>query len=262
MNVCPKRAVILAAGVGRRLRPLTYDQPKGLVDVQGKALLHHQLQALVAAGVEDVVIVTGYRQAQLREAVECWRLPFHCVEWVVNEDYATTNTLVSVSLAAPYVLGHPFVLINGDVWLSPRALDAFSALPQTYDTMQSFLVVDATVTLDEEAMKVRLGPTGNIVSISKTMPVLGAYGESIGVYLFGAASGCAFLEQVQRLNSQPHLFYEAALAMALDAGLVMRPLHIDACTWAEVDDASDLQRARQYATATVRAQVDPMFKEL
>lgn len=262
MNICPKRAVILAAGVGRRLRPLTYDQPKGLIDVQGKALLHHQLHALIAAGIEDVVIVTGYRQSQLREAVQCWRLPFQSVEWVVNTDYATTNTLVSVALAAPHVLGHPFLLINGDVWLSPRALDAFDALPQTYDTMQSFLVVDATVSLDEEAMKVRLGPKGNIVSISKTMPVLGAYGESIGVYLFGAASGCAFLEQVQRLHSQPHLFYEAALAMALDAGLIMKPLHINACTWAEVDDASDLQRARQYAAATMRAQSDAVLKEL
>lgn len=262
MNVCPKRAVILAAGVGRRLRPLTYDKPKGLVDVHGKALLHHQLQALFAAGVEDVVIVTGYRQELLREAVECWRLPFHSVEWVVNEDYATTNTLISVSLVAPCVLGHPFLLINGDVWLSPRALDAFDALPQTYDTMQSFLVVDANVKLDEEAMKVRLGPQGNIVSISKSMPVLGAYGESIGVYLFGSASGCAFLEQVQRLSSQPHLFYEAALAMALDAGLMMKPLHIDAYTWAEVDDSSDLQRARQYATTSSHAHFDVAQKEL
>ena len=66
----PKRALILAAGVGRRLRPLTHAVPKGLIDIQGRALLRHQLEAWVRVGVESFVIVTGYKQSLLREAVQ------------------------------------------------------------------------------------------------------------------------------------------------------------------------------------------------
>lgn len=240
----PSRALVLAAGVGRRLRPHTLTRPKGLVDVEGVALLRHQLMALFDAGVREVVMVTGYRQAMLREAVESWRVGFGSITWVDNPDYSTTNTLTSVHLAAAHIRGEAFLLSNGDVWLARGALNGLDV-----PARGAGLVVDSCVTLDEEAMKVRLNAQAHVVSISKTMPVHSAYAESIGVYMFDALSGAHFLSCVDRMFAQgnTHVFYETALADALEQGLTMRPVHIGSGEWTEVDDAQDLRRARTCA---------------
>ena len=248
----PTRALVLAAGVGRRLRPHTLTRPKGLIDVEGMALLRHQLVALADAGVRDVVMVTGYRQQMLREAVESWGIGFGSVTWVDNPDYSTTNTLTSVHLGAQHIKGESFLLSNGDVWLARGALNALQMPAQG-----AALVVDASVTLDEEAMKVRLDERAQVVSISKTMPVHSAYAESIGVYMFDAPCGAHFLGQVAQMFEQghTHLFYEAALADALEQGLMMRPMHIATQDWTEVDDAQDLRRARACAARKAQARL-------
>lgn len=247
---CPPRALVLAAGVGRRLRPHTLTRPKGLVEIEGVALLHHQLMALLDAGVQDIVMVIGYRQAMLRESVESWSLGFRSIVWVNNPEYSTTNTLTSVHLAAPHMQGAPFLLSNGDVWLARGALNR---LERPADG--AGLVVDPCVTLDEEAMKVRLNANAHVVSISKTMPVHSAYAESIGVYMFDAVSGDHFLSCVAQMFEQghTHVFYEVALADALEQGLQMHPMHIDSEQWTEVDDVQDLKRARSCAVIQHKA---------
>ncbi|MBK1652709.1 sugar phosphate nucleotidyltransferase [Halorhodospira halochloris] len=63
------RAIILAAGQGTRLRPLTDDRPKCMVELEGKPLLEHQLEVLRGAGIEDIHVVGGYRAEWLQQEI-------------------------------------------------------------------------------------------------------------------------------------------------------------------------------------------------
>src|SRR5690606_28967790 len=112
-----RRALILAAGVGRRLWPETKDRPKCLVDLAGKPILLRLLEGLLEVGVDEWVFVTGYREEMIKGALASWGLPSHSIQFVRNADYETTNTLVSVSMAAPWVRDRDFLLLNADLWV-------------------------------------------------------------------------------------------------------------------------------------------------
>src|SRR5512141_1098124 len=110
------KALILAAGVGSRLAPLTNDRPKVLVDVLGRSFLFRQLDQLARAGIpsEDVVVVGGYRIGMVEK--ELARGGYRCT--VVNNDrYEPWNNFYSVVVAQPALAGHPFLQLDGDVLL-------------------------------------------------------------------------------------------------------------------------------------------------
>jgi CTP:phosphocholine cytidylyltransferase-like protein len=104
-------AIILAAGMGTRLRPLTDDRPKSLVEVGGESFFARQLRQLRAAGVSDITVVTGYKA----EAFAPWR---SCkdLSFVHNEHFDDRNNLWSMYLVRGR-LGDTYVL-DGDVWLA------------------------------------------------------------------------------------------------------------------------------------------------
>lgn len=104
------KAVILAAGVGSRLRPLTNSKPKCLVKVCGQTLLDFQLEAYRRVGVEEVVMVTGYHGEQIARHLRHVKQPR--IRVVENADFESTNNMYSLGLAAPYVAGEPFFLNN------------------------------------------------------------------------------------------------------------------------------------------------------
>ena len=118
------RAIILAAGGGTRLRPLTNDLPKCLVPLGPQPLVDHQLQALRAVGVEDIVLVVGYLADQVRR---------HCgdsVRYVENRQFATTNSIYSLYVARHELDADTF-LFNCDIIFHVRLLERMLAAPPT-----------------------------------------------------------------------------------------------------------------------------------
>lgn len=111
-------AIILAAGFGSRFVPLTYEKPKGLLEVHGKPMLEHQIEQLIDAGVSDIVIVVGY----MKEAFE-YLVDKYGVKLVVNPDYAVKNNLESLRCAASY-LGNSYVLV-ADNWIDRAIFNAY-----------------------------------------------------------------------------------------------------------------------------------------
>jgi len=106
------QGVILAAGQGQRLRdPLR--RPKCLQRLGGVPLVHHQINALASAGVDDVVIVVGYQQKQVRESVGA------AARFVVNDRFAETNSMYSFLLAAD-VVDEDVVVVNSDLFFHPE----------------------------------------------------------------------------------------------------------------------------------------------
>jgi CTP:phosphocholine cytidylyltransferase-like protein/thiamine kinase-like enzyme len=99
-----KNAVILAAGIGERMVPLTYETPKGLIPVFGKPLIEYQIEQLAEAGITDITIVTGYKSEQFDYLKEKYG-----VKTVYNGEYAAKNNLASLycvrdRLADTYIL--------------------------------------------------------------------------------------------------------------------------------------------------------------
>src|SRR5688572_27060795 len=102
------KAVILAAGVGSRLAPLTNDRPKVLVEVLGRSFLVRQLDLLAAAGIasRDVVVVAGYKQERVED--ELARGGYHCTV-VHNERFSDWNNFNSLLVARDALAGHDFL---------------------------------------------------------------------------------------------------------------------------------------------------------
>ena len=152
------KAVILAAGVGTRLRPITDAKPTCLVRPAGREILGYQLDAYAAAEIDEVIVITGYRADAV--AAFCSGDRGVRITLIENAEYETTNNMFSLFLAAGHVEGEPFILSNGDV-----ALDADIITAMAGDERADLIAVDAGRHSDE-SMKIRVDGDGLIVDIS------------------------------------------------------------------------------------------------
>ncbi|MGI8800737.1 MAG: NTP transferase domain-containing protein [Solirubrobacteraceae bacterium] len=160
----PAQAVILAAGTGSRLGT---GRPKCLAQVGGRPLIAHQVDALRAVGVESIVIVVGFEQDQVRDAVGS------AAQFVVNERFAETNSLYSFWMAAELLCGDAYVL-NADVLFDQRVLWALE------ETGGSALAFDSTSGSDPEHMKL-VQRDGVLVEMRKDLAADQCCGENVGV---------------------------------------------------------------------------------
>jgi choline kinase len=233
-------AVILAAGSGTRLRPLTLETPKCLLDVGGRTILARQLDRVHAAGIRRAVVVTGYLADRVEEHLRLVPPPIP-VTLAPNPAFATTGNCISVLAARTHVETAGIVLCDGDVVLSGDALARLVA-----SSASTALLVDAETALADEEMKVRLDTGGLVREISKEIAPAKAAGESIGVQKIGGAALpilWATLDAMQEAGDDQG-YYEAAFQRMLDAGVPIRTVTIGHEEWTEIDDLRDLDDAR------------------
>jgi choline kinase len=234
-------AVILAAGVGSRLRPLTDSTPKCLVEVAGKPILGWQLDALHAAGLKQVTVVAGYRA---QDVVAFCRQYGGRVRVIVNAIYERTNNMVSLRMALQDAEEQPTIICNGDVVFDPSIA---AALVQA--SHPNLIAVEPGRYI-EESMKVCVDHDGRITNISKAIRRQQAYGVSIDLYRFsghGVATICRIADRMIKEERQANLWTEVAIDAAL-AELDVRPQSIGGAGWIEVDNMDDLaEGARIFA---------------
>jgi choline kinase len=234
-------AVILAAGLGRRLGPLTADRPKATVEVLGRTLLERAITTIESVGIERVTIITGYRAASVEDLLR--ERSFRAqVATSHNPQFATTNNIVSFLHAAP-LLRDGALLLNSDVIFHPAIIDAIESMPDG-----SWLVVDDTQPLDAEDMKVAADERGVIRQISKGLNPGTAVGEYIGVARLDQAGAGASLDAATELvrAGGDQLYYEDAIDRAASSA-VFRVCSTGGAAWTEVDDLDDYQRAVRIA---------------
>lgn len=233
------QAVILAAGFGSRLRPLTDTRPKALVPLGGQPLLGHALDALAGHGITAVTVVVGYAAETVHAFVAGRRdVAVRCVE---NAAYATTNTLASLLCAEPTVHGD-IVLLDGDLIFEPSVLAPMLA-PGTW------LAIDRDRPLDDDAVKVAVDEDGErIVAVSKQLPDgLHGIGESIGMARIDHATLKALVPMGRRLleSGRNQAYYEAAFQALIDEGARFDIADVTGLRWTEIDDHDDLRRAEE-----------------
>jgi len=237
--------LVLAAGAGRRLQPLTDDLPKTLLPVAGeRTILDIALANLKAAGLDDVVVVTGFAAHAIedrREALE--RDHGVGLELVFNEKAEEWNNAYSLWVAREH-LRDGAILVNGDT-VHPASVEETVLAARGPDIV---LAADTDKTLGEEEMKLHLTDDGFMDRINKALDPATAAGEYIGVTLIEAAGAEALgaaLEATWRRD--PDLYYEDGYQEFVDRGGRIGIAPIGPVEWVEVDDHSDLARAREVA---------------
>jgi choline kinase len=233
-------AVILAAGSGSRLRPLTLDTPKCLLDVGGRTILSRQLERIAAAGIERAVVVTGHLAERVEEHLRRFPPPIE-VALAPNPDYATTGNCMSVLAARPRVGGRGIILCDGDVVLSGDALLRLVLLPGPCG-----LLLDMETRLGEEEMKAQVDERGTVRRLSKQVSPADAAGESIGVQKVGGAALPILWATLDAMRESGETggYYEDAFQRMMQAGVSFHPVPIGHHEWTEIDDLADLEDAR------------------
>jgi histidinol-phosphate/aromatic aminotransferase/cobyric acid decarboxylase-like protein/choline kinase len=116
------KAIILAAGLGNRMKPLTYNKHKTLLDVAGISILDNIVGSLLKLKVEDICLVLGYKKEQVIDYLQK-KYPGVKFQFIINEDYSTTNNIFSLSLAFQNIqLDSDLILIESDLFFDINVL--------------------------------------------------------------------------------------------------------------------------------------------
>ena len=232
-----RKAILLSAGKGSRLLPLTAERPKCLIELSGRTLLEWQLDALGEAGIHKVVVVTGFRDdlvdavAERREGVRTLFNPF----------YHVADNLGSVWMARAE-LDAETLLLNGDTLVSPTLLAMVLAAQPGPITV----TVDEKDDYDADDMKV-LRDGDRLLRIGKALEPGQYNAESIGLLAFRGEGPRLFADQVDRMMRQPdgtRRWYLRAIDALAQAGANVRTVSIKGEEWQEVDFPDDVEAAR------------------
>ena len=233
------KAVILAAGIASRLRPLTNHTPKCLLEIGGKSLLERAIQGLLTNNIREIVLVTGYLQEQIVSFVQK-KFPEVDVKFIYNKKYATTNNIYSLWLVKNSIQGEDIVLLDSDILFDPGLVTAVINSPYP-DTLAL-----NSHPLCEEEMKVIADPMGKVVEISKTCSIGKAIGESIGIEKMSGGYTHALVDELDRMilqENQVNIFYEAAFERLIAQGHTFGIVDTTPFFSMELDTVADFQQA-------------------
>lgn len=237
-------AVILSAGQGRRLLPLTAEAPKCLLQIEGTTIVEWQVDQLLASGVEHVTVVVGFGADKVEHLLAS-RYTRDRVRTLYNPFYTVTDNLVSCWVARSLMTGD-FVLLNGDTVFEPAVVQRVLQAPSQPVT----LTTDCKPAYDADDMKVSLSGQ-QLVRVGKDLRPEQSHGESIGLLLFRGDGPRLFSEAVDQALRAPaalkHWYLSVVDGMAR-AGLVWAA-SVQGLEWAEIDCAADLEEARKMAAS-------------
>ena len=209
------QAIILAAGMGKRLEGMNNGLPKCLLEINGKTILARQLEAL--KGME-VIMVVGYQADMIKKS-------YPKLKYVTNPDYAATNTIHSLGLA---LNGKDTFVLNGDVVFDSRII---SILDQPNCAAVEFKNVHP------EEIQVTVKDKDNIIHIGKA---INGQGEAVGIYRFSGKFCNKLKDQIKKMEKT--LYYEDAIDKILPADF--KAVDIRELAAKEIDFMEDLEAAK------------------
>ena len=230
--------VILAAGMAKRLRPLTDEKPKCLLEVGGKTLLQRTVDAMISAGVKEFVVVTGYRENMIREFLTV-NYPQYTVHFIDNPDYEHNNNIFSLWLAMQQLHGSEVLLMDSDILCDPEAVRRVARKTNPALAMQQH-------ELGEEEMKIVVDEAGRITEISKTCSPADAIGESVGIEKMTLTYTEAIYQELRKMILDEGLidiFYERAFERLIPQGHTFEVVDTTDLFSYELDTPEDLEKA-------------------
>lgn len=248
------RAIIIAAGMGSRLKPFTDDRPKCLLQAGGATILGHAISTLRGAGLDDIAVIRGYRSECIAE---------EGVTYFENTDFRQNNILHSVFYAAPF-MDQGFVLSYSDILYRREVVEALLASNHDisvvvdrdwragYEGREMHPLSEAEVVLDRDSMVSKIG--------KGVVPADIATGEFIGMAKFSAAGARILRDEFTRLKK----LYEAAPDSPFQSAASFRKAYLTDMLqelterghkvgvtsisggWMEIDTPEDYERAQDF----------------
>lgn len=220
--------------------PLTANTPKCCLMLAGKTLLEHQVESLVANGIDEIVVVTGFGHRVVDQVVGGIQgVP---VRTLYNPFYALSDNL-GTSWVARHEMTAPFLLINGDTLFEPSTLERLLSGGPDFPIT---LATDHKGQYDGDDMKV-ITDGEKLLRVGKKLNRESVNGESIGMMVFDQAGADAFVRKVEKLMAGTgglvRWYLSAIDELAADELVGIRS--INGSSWCEVDDHSDLDRAEK-----------------
>jgi 2-aminoethylphosphonate-pyruvate transaminase len=236
MKINITQAVILAAGMGVRLKELNRGIPKGFISLADNIpIIEHSIEALLACGISDIIIVTGF----MDEHYENLRSRYPQIKTVRNEKFSETGTMYSLWCARK-LLNTDFILLESDLIFETRAIRELLESP-----VKNLLLITGKTEAGDEVYVAADG--GRVKQISKDKQVLGSIvGEFVGV---SRLSYDFYLKLIriaeESFESDLKVSYDMDCFVTVADKTPLGFLKIDNLLWAEIDDALQLKRAQK-----------------
>ena len=224
--------------MAKRLRPLTDEKPKCLLEVGGKTLLQRTVDAMISAGVKEFVVVTGYRENMIREFLTI-HYSLCTIHYIDNPDYEHNNNIFSLWLAMQKLHGQEVLLMDSDILCDPEAVRRVARKTNPALAMQQH-------ELGEEEMKIVVDEAGRITEISKTCSPTDAIGESVGIEKMTPAYTEAIYQELRKMildEGQIDIFYERAFERLIPQGHTFEVVDTTDLFSYELDTPEDLEKA-------------------
>ncbi len=232
------KAIILSAGQGKRLLPLTADQPKCTITIHGRSILEWQIHELIKFGITRIDVVVGFG-ADTVETVIGNQASADAIRTLYNPFYALADNLMSCWVARHEMM-EDFILLNGDTLFEPAILERVLQAPPAPIS----LVTDEKPQYDADDMKV-VAQDNQLLRIGKTLDVQTVTGESIGMIRFQDTGPQLFRSAIEHRARQPEALKQWYLSLIDELAQQghVSTVSIKGMVWAEIDNPNDLHQA-------------------
>jgi len=235
------QAIILAAGLAKRLRPLTDHTPKCLLKAGGKTLLEMTINNVLKNGINEFVMVTGYRENMIKDFISR-NYPGLNITFLTNSDFENNNNSYSLWMTKDYITGTS-ILLDSDILFDFRII---SKLLESIHT--DCLAVNTNHELGEEEIKIIIDSSNKIQHIGKDLNPSECWGESIGIEKFSHGFFRKLGDVLERKivkENNVNEFYEASFQELYDEGNAMYGIDVSEYKSMEIDFPEDLIRAEE-----------------
>ena len=236
------RAIVLSAGQGKRLLPLTTSRPKCLLEIRDdQSVLDFQLETLAQCGLEHTTVLVGFGAEYVEHSLANPRFGKMEVTTLYNPFFAITDNLATCWIAS-VAMTDDFILLNGDTVFEDGVLSrVLDAPPEPIA-----VTIDRKPDYDADDMKVTLDTDGRLTAIGKKLPLHTVDGESIGMLRFCGTGVQIFRDALNLAMRQPESLSNWYLSVVneLAQKIAVKTVSIEGLWWSEIDSPEDLDGVR------------------
>ncbi|MFP4051681.1 MAG: sugar phosphate nucleotidyltransferase [Thermoplasmata archaeon] len=232
------RAVILGAGMGTRLRPMTKDLPKAFIPIDDEPIIYRSLRNLKSAGISDVVIVVGFMESYFKKNLGYDYNGIN-IKYVSNEEYETTGSMYSLS-QTENIMDEDILLLESDLLYEKRALTDLIDYPYPN------VILTSSIRGSGDEVFIHTDDEGHLTNLGKDIDKQDACCELVGI----SKLSLSFLEELYKKakkdyhKGERNYHYEEVI-YKLSKDRPVKCFFMKNLIWTEIDTYEDLETARE-----------------